>query len=169
MLGPGRNRMRKTLARLVCALSLSVGVGCAHRDVIPGTNVADTEVNREIVRTVEDYRQAIETRDVERLLMLASEKYAEDSGTPRTDDDYKYDGLKHVLTSRLSRVRSIRYTIQYRNVRMVSDHEAEVEVRLNGSFELVSENGERYRNIDDFHHFLLERTAKDRWKFLSGM
>jgi hypothetical protein len=52
---------------------------------------------------------------------------------------------------------------------MVSDNEAEVEVHLNGSFELLSENGERYRNIDDFHHFMLERTAKDRWKFLSGM
>ena len=101
--------------------------------------------------------------------MLASDHYAEDSGTPRTDDDYHYDGLKHVLTSRLSRVRSIRYAIQYRNIRMVSDNQAEVEVHLNGSFELTSENGERYRNIDDFHHFMLERTAKDRWKFLSGM
>jgi hypothetical protein len=169
MLGPSPNCMRKLLARLVCALSMALSAGCAHRDVIPGTNVADTEVNREIIKTVEDYRQSIESRDVERLLMLASEKYSEDSGTPRTDDDYKYDGLKHVLTNRLSRVRSIRYTIQYRNVRMISDREAEVEVHLNGSFELMSESGERYRNIDDFHHFFLERSARDRWKFLSGM
>ena len=157
------------LAVIVCAFGLVGGAGCAHRDVIPGTNVVDNEVNRAIVKTVEDYRQAIESRDVDRLLMLASDRYSEDSGTPRTDDDYRYEGLKHVLTTRLSRVRSIRYTIQYRNIRMVSDNEAEVEVHLNGSFELMSENGERYRNIDDFHHFMLERTAKDRWKFLSGM
>jgi hypothetical protein len=151
------------------AFCLILGAGCAHRDVIPGTNVTDTETNRAIVKTVEEYRQAIELRDVDRLLMLASEKYSEDSGTPRTDDDYKYDGLKMVLTTRLSRVRSIRYTIQYRNIRMISDTEAEVEVHLNGSFELMSENGERYRNIDDYHHFILEHTNKDRWKFLSGM
>jgi hypothetical protein len=101
--------------------------------------------------------------------MLASEHYSEDAGTPRTDDDYRYDGLKHVLTTRLQRVRSIRYSIQYRNIRPLADNEVEVEVHLNGSFEMTSENGERYRNIDDFHHFILERTGKDRWKFLSGM
>jgi hypothetical protein len=158
-----------TFFRLALVLALAAGAGCAHNDVIPGTNVVDTEMNRAIIKTVEDYRSSIEARDVDRLLMLASDKYSEDSGTPRTDDDYRYDGLKHVLTSRLSRVRSIRYSIQYRNIRMVSDNEAEVEVHLNGSFELMSENGERYRNVDDYHHFMLERTAKDRWKFLSGM
>jgi hypothetical protein len=147
---------------------LAVG-GCAGGNVIPGTTVKDTEVNRAIIKAVEDYRSSLESRDVERLLMLASDRYAEDSGTPRPDDDYKYDGLKHVLTSRLSRVRSIRYSIQYRNIRMLGDKEAEVEVHLNGSFELMSESGERYRNIDDYHHFFLEKTGRDRWKFLSGM
>jgi hypothetical protein len=160
--------MRFFTFAVVLALAAG-GAGCAHNEVIPGTNVVDTEINRSIIKTVEEYRASIENRDVDRLLMLASEKYSEDSGTPRTDDDYRYDGLKNVLTTRLSRVRSIRYSIQYRSIHMVSDNEAEVEVHLNGSFELMSENGERYRNIDDFHHFMLERTTKDRWKFLSGM
>jgi hypothetical protein len=167
MLGRTPSFMRSL--RFALAVTLGLAAGCAHKSSIPGTNVPDNEVNRAIVKTVEDYRQSIENRDVDRLLMLASERYAEDSGTPRTDDDYHYEGLKHVLTTRLSRVRSIRYSIQYRNVRMVTDNQAEVEVHLNGSFELTSENGERYRNIDDFHHFMLERTSKDRWKFLSGM
>src|SRR5919205_4472069 len=119
--------------RLALVLAFAGGAGCAHNDVSPGTNVVDTEVNRAIIKTVEDYRQSIELRDVDRLLMLASDKYSEDSGTPRTDDDYRYDGLKQVLTTRLSRVRSIRYTIDYRNVRMISATQAEVEVHLNGS------------------------------------
>ena len=159
--------MRTIAALTVCALSLA-GAGCAHPDLIPGTGVPDTEVNRAIIRTVEDYRASIENRDVDRLLMLASENYSEDSGTPRTDDDYKYEGLRHVLTTRLARVRSIRYAIQYRNINLRSDHTAEVEVHLNGSFELMSETGERYRNIDDYHHFILALEG-DRWKFLSGM
>jgi hypothetical protein len=154
---------------IACVLVGALTTGCAHHALIPGTTVSDTDVNRAILKTVEDYRQSIENRDVDRLLMLASEHYSEDSGTPRTDDDYRFDGLKQVLTTRLARVRTIRYGIEYRNVRMISDTEAEVEVHLNGSFELMSENGERYRNVDDFHHFLLERTSKDRWKFLSGM
>jgi hypothetical protein len=159
----------RSIATIICALSVLAVVGCAHRDMIPGTTVIDTEVNREILKTVEDYRQSIEARDVDRLLMLASENYFEDGGTPRTDDDYHYDGLKTVLTTRLSRVRSIRYAIEYRNIRMLPNNKAEVEVHLNGSFELMSESGERYRNVDDFHHFILERNGKNRWKFLSGM
>jgi hypothetical protein len=161
--------MRSTVATIIFALSMLAGASCAHRELIPGTNVPDTEVNQEILKTVEDYRRSIEARDVERLLMLASENYFEDGGTPRTDDDYHFDGLKTVLTTRLSRVKSIRYAIEYRNVRMLSDNQAEVEVHLNGSFELMSESGERYRNVDDFHHFILDRNGKGRWKFLSGM
>jgi hypothetical protein len=154
---------------IACLLTGALIAGCVHPALIPGTQVADTEVNRAILKTVEDYRQSIENRDVDRLLMLASENYSEDSGTPRTDDDYRYEGLKQVLNTRLARVRSIRYGIEYRNVRMISATQAEVEVHLNGSFELMSESGERYRNIDDFHHFILELSGKDRWKFLSGM
>jgi hypothetical protein len=142
--------------------------GCAHRENIPGTTVSDSEANREIVKTVEQYRQALEARDVDRLMMLASERYFEDSGTPRADDDYGYDGLKQVLSSKLPRVRSLRYYIQYRNIKVEGD-KAEVEVFLNGAFELLSEAGERYRRVNDYHRFQLEHTTKDRWKFLSGM
>jgi hypothetical protein len=153
---------------VVGALALALGTGCAHQEVIPGTTVADSDVNRDIIKTVEQYRAAVEARDIDRLLMLASEHYFEDSGTPRPDDDYGYDGLKQMLTTRLVRVRSLRYRIQYRNIRLDGDR-AEVEVFLNGAFELLSESGEKYRPVSDYHRFLLEHTAKDRWKFLSGM
>jgi hypothetical protein len=152
----------------VCALAAALASGCAQKQYIPGTTVSDSEANRDILKTVEQYRQALEARDVDRLLMLASERYFEDSGTPRADDDYGYDGLKQVLTSQLARVRSLRYYIQYRNIRVDGDR-AEVEVFLNGAFELLSEAGERYRRVNDYHRFLLEHTTKDRWRFLSGM
>jgi hypothetical protein len=153
---------------LACFLVLAIAAGCAHTTTIPGTTVTDSDVNREIIKTVEQYRQAVEARDVDRLLMLASERYFEDSGTPRSEDDYGYDGLKLVLNTKLARVRSLRYYIQYRHIR-VDGERAEVEVFLNGAFELLSETGERYRPINDYHRFLLEHTPKDRWKFLSGM
>jgi hypothetical protein len=164
MLGPAEPMGR---VFVVCALALA-GANCAHQSLIPGTTVSDSETNREILKTVEQYRQALEARDVDRLLMLASERYFEDSGTPRADDDYGYDGLKQVLTGHLSRVRSIRYYIQYRNIRL-DGNKAEVEVFLNGAFELLSEVGEKYQRVNDYHRFLLEHTAQDRWKFLSGM
>ncbi len=141
---------------------------CAHRPLIPGTKVADTEENRVILQTIEEYRLRLLERNVQGLLLLASERYFEDSGTPRADDDYNYAGLKDVLTKKLSRVRSVRYEVQYRNVQAKGER-AEVEVYLNGSFELTSEMGERYRRVDDFHRFVLERMPSGKWKFTSGM
>ena len=164
--------MKTPVAGTICALGLALVLGsggCAHQEVIPGTTVPNTEVNQAIIKTVEDYRQRLEERDVERILLLASEHYFEDAGTPRADDDYGYDQLKEILAKRLSRVRSLRYQIQYRNIRMLDRDKAEVEVYLNGAFELLSEAGERYRRISDFHRFILDREGDQRWKFLSGM
>ena len=157
--------MKSTLVAVACAFALG---GCAHQEQIPGTTVIDNDVNREIIKTIEQYRQWLQARDIEHLLLLASERYFEDSGTPRADDDYGYEGLKQVLTTHLARVRSLRYDIQYRNIKIDGDR-AEVEVFLNGAFELISEAGERYRRVNDYHRFLLEKTARDRWKFISGM
>ncbi len=56
-----------------------------------------SEENRKIIETVEQYRRRLMERNVDGLLVLASPTYFEDSGTPRSDDDYGYDGLKQVL------------------------------------------------------------------------
>jgi hypothetical protein len=163
----GMPRLRLGLA-LALLLSLGTGAtGCAHREYFAGTTIPRTEQNRKIIETVEQYRQRLLSRNVEGLLVLASDKYFEDSGTPRSDDDYGYDGLKQVLTNQLKRVKSMRYEIEYRNIN-ISGSRAEVEVFLDGSFELAAEAGDRYRRVNDYHHFVLEQKG-DEWKFLSGM
>ena len=153
---------------LVSLLIWGTVAGCAHREYFPGTTIVRSDENRKIIETVEKYRQRLLTRNTVGLLALASQKYFEDSGTPRSDDDYGYDGLKKVLEVRLQRVKSLRYEIEYRNIRVTGD-QAEVEVFLDGSFELAAaEAGDRYRRVNDYHRFLLERES-DEWKFLAGM
>lgn len=152
---------------------LAAGLGCGHAPYLPGTTVPDTEVNREIVDTIEAYRMRLVEKNVEQLLLLASDKYFEDGGTPRPNDDYGYDGLGQILGSRLQRVESIRYNIQYKRIHMRSDGRAEVEAFLNGAFELQGgEAGDRYRRVSDYHRFVLERSTTGgmaKWKFLAGM
>jgi hypothetical protein len=145
----------------------SLPAGCAHQEFFPGSSVPKTEENQKIIDTVEQYRERLLQRSVDGLLVLASEKYFEDSGTPRSDDDYGYDGLRQVLMKKLSRVKSMRYEIEYRNIKHIGNR-AEVEVFLDGSFELAALSGDRYRRVNDFHRFVLERN-NDKWKFLSGM
>ena len=158
----------KLLRLAVLALgALSALGGCAHVEYFSGTSIPRTEENRKIIETVEQYRQRLLARNIEGLLVLASERYFEDSGTPRSDDDYGYNGLKQVLSTRLQRVRSLRYDIEYQNIK-VNGNRAEVQVFLDGSFELASQSGDRYRRVNDYHRFVLEQ-ENDKWKFLSGM
>ena len=143
-------------------------LGCAHPNFFPGTTILRNEENQKIVDTIEQYRSRLTERNVEGLLVLASERYREDSGTPRSDDDYGYQGLRDILRNRLGHLKSIWYEIELRDVR-VRDQQADVDVFLNGSFELASESsGDRYRRVNDYHRFVLERQG-DNWKFLSGM
>ena len=82
------------LSVVAIALGGSLAAGCAHREYFPGTEIVRSEENRKIIETVEEYRRRLMQRNVVGLLALASPKYFEDSGTPRSDDDYGYDGLK---------------------------------------------------------------------------
>jgi len=155
-------------AVFLLAVALGTGAACAHAEYFPHTTIEKSEQNRRIIETVEEYRQRLMQRNVVGLLALASPRYFEDSGTPRSDDDYGFDGLKKVLETQLPRVKSLRYDIEYRNIR-VSGDQAEVEVFLDGSFEITApEAGDRYRRVNDYHRFLLNKEG-DEWKFIAGM
>lgn len=156
------------LVALACLAPLVLVSGCGHTSYVPGTSVPDSADNRAIVAAVEQYRSRLIEKNVEGLLLLASERYFEDSGTPTAQDDYGYEGLKYVLANRLARLKALRYDIQYRNVEVDGD-KAEVEVFLSGAFELIAESGDRYRRVSDYHLFTLERSGKEKWKFISGM
>jgi len=155
------------LASLALLLPLAGAVSCAHTDYFPGTTILRNEENVKIIETVEKYRRRLLEHNVDGLLVLASQRYFEDSGTPRSDDDYGYEGLRQVLETKLKLVKSLRYEIEYRNITVKGDT-AEVEVFLDGSFELAADFGDRYRRVNDYHNFVLEH-ENDQWKFVRGM
>jgi len=164
----GAPRLGLALAAALWSISVLVGGACAHPTFFPGTTILKNDDTQKIVDTIELYRTRLTERNVEGLLALASDKYREDSGTPRSDYDYGYDGLKDILRHRLGGLRSLWYEIEFRDIR-VHDQQADVDVFLNGSFELASQSsGDRYRRVNDYHRFVLERQG-DSWKFLSGM
>jgi len=165
-----RRRMRpgaRLLAAIALLLPLAGVVACAHTEYYPGTTILRNEENQKIIETVEQYRRRMLEHNVDGLLVLASQSYFEDSGTPRSDDDYGYEGLRHVLANKLKMVKSLRYEIEYQNI-VVRGKQAEVQVFLDGSFELAAEGGDRYRRVNDYHRFLLEQEG-EQWKFVRGM
>ena len=150
-------------------LSLAFASACASGpQYIKGTKVEDTTDNKRVLSTVEAYRTALEARDASKLVMLASEKYWDDAGTPAGNDDYGYSQLKDILANRLQRASDIRYSLRYRRIRWRGE-KAFVDVLIDASFTVVDADGKpSRRDLRDRNQFVLVRDG-DGYKFLSGM
>ena len=157
---------------LFLSLSLTLGLaslglgGCATLRLIPGTKIADTQTNRDLLARCEEYRVAMEQRDAARLLTMADPNYYEDSGTPSGSDDYGYPGLKRVLEARLSALRWLRFLVRYRDIH-VDGERASVDIRYDISFQLMTEVGEKWERRQNEKRLEL-KLANGRWMFLSG-
>src|SRR3989338_8355397 len=75
----------------------------------PTQAIEPTPANQQILKAVEQYRLAVESKDVEALLAMVSRNYWEDAGTPSGSDDYGFDGLREVLSERFKRAGGVRY------------------------------------------------------------
>lgn len=158
--------MRATVFSLLAVVSFTLG-GCNH-DRIPNTDVPDTSANREVIEFVEQYRLAVEARDVTRLLRLASEQYYDDNGTPVGHDDIAYQQLRERLAAMAEAVSDIRYEIRYRNIAFVND-KVFVDYTYTGNYRLASVEGDKWsRRLND-NRLVLERTEDDQFLILSGM
>ena len=142
---------------------------CAGQEsYIYGTRVVDSSTNRDIIATVEQYRLAVEHKDTQALLAMASKNYWEDGGTPTGADDYGFDGLAAVLQGRFARADGIRYTMKYMNVKKLSANRAAVDVMIDASYSVATANGPKRLDMKDQNEMVLEYDGR-KWMFLSGM
>lgn len=148
---------------------------CASRGrTIPGTRVADTDLNRELIKACEAYRVAMEAKDTESLLLLASPDYWEDGGTPAGSDDYGFDGLREVLSARLSRASQIRFSMRYVGLQVGCKEaqkgcRANVDVLVDASFSVLDARGVEQRpDMRDQNRLELVHNGT-KWQFTAGM
>jgi hypothetical protein len=153
--------------RLVLLAVCLLAGACGTLATIPGTKVPDNRINRELIKVCEEYRHALEDRDAATLLSLAHPSYYEDSGTPKGDDDYGYEGLKEVLARRLGALRTLRYNIEYRRIE-VAGHRAHVDIRYDASFQLATDMGDRWERKQNDKRIELENDGR-RWLIIAGM
>ncbi len=159
--------IRATRSRLVWAPFALVLAACPAA-YIPSTEIPDSEENRDVISFCEQYRRAVEQRDVGALMSLASPGYFEDAGTPGGDDDYNLAGLRQLLAQFPDRVREVRYDIRYRRIRRGSNAHVFVQFTYNASFQIVTAAGERwFRRVAD-NELELERVS-NRWRIVAGM
>src|ERR1700679_1149139 len=94
---------------------LGLGATGCSKTFIPNTDVLDNTENRKVILFCEQYRHAVEEKNVGQLLKLASPAYHR-KGVGNNDDDVDYVSLKEFLTTTFQQTDAIRYEIRYRRV-----------------------------------------------------
>jgi hypothetical protein len=156
------------LTTFVAVLLVSAAGSACSREYIPNTDVDDNDFNRQVVEFCEDYRRAVERRNVGLLLKLANEKYYEDGGTVDTDDDLDYAGLKEYLEGKFRDVKSIRYEVRYRNVSRGRNDEVLVDYTYSASYKIPTPKGDVWRRKVADNRLELVPVG-ETFRILSGM
>jgi hypothetical protein len=153
-----------SLLALVACLALA---GCS-RDVIPNTQVEDSDFNRQVIAFCEDYRHAVERRNTELLLKLADPKYYEDGGSVDTSDDLDFEGLESYLKKEFAQTKAIRYEIFYRDVTTGRSDQVFVDYTYSASYKVPSNHGDVWRRRVADNRLELVRDG-EKFRILSGM
>jgi hypothetical protein len=143
------------------------GLGCS-KSYIPNTDVEDTSGNRKVIAFCEEYRHAVEDKDVNRLLGLASPRYFETGGNTSPDDDIDYDGLRDFLSSTFVKTQTIRYEIRYRKVTVNENKRVLVEFTYSASYRIPGLKGEEWKHTVADNRLELVPEG-DGYKILAGM
>lgn len=125
---------------------IAVGnMGCS-KSYIPNTDVEDSSENKKVIAFCEEYRHAVENKDVGKLLQLASPRYYEDGGNVNPEDDIDADGLKDYLTSTFVKTQAVRYEIRYRRVTFNENKKIHIEYTYSASYRIPGLKGEEWKH-----------------------
>lgn len=154
---------------LVLTLSLlgALSAGCS-KSYIPNTDVEDSSENRKVITFCEQYRHAVEDKDVGSLLKMASPRYYEDGGNTNAEDDVDFDGLKEYLTATFTKTQTIRYEIRYRKVSVAENKKVFVEYSYSASYRIPGLKGEEWKHTVADNRLELVPEG-DSFKITAGM
>ncbi len=171
--------LRATCVALVLVATAVLGgatlTGCKSQPTIPGTEIPDTEDNRQIISVLERYRTSLVSRDAASVLATAHPTYHDHAGSDDPSDDTTYSDLGVLLRRRLSQLDSIRFTLDYLEIHVTGDR-AVCRVWIDAAYRfkpLLDSYGEvreqpYYNRVQDFAEFELVREGDD-WLLVRGI
>ena len=153
------------VAVLACVVVSAAG---CRETFIPNTDVADTPEHRKIIDFCEDYRRAVERKNIARLIEIASPAYYEDGGNVDASDDIDYAGLREYLADRFSKATGIRYEIRYRRIRRDKQGYVLVDYTYSGSYRVPTSEGEKWSSTVEENRLELEPHGES-FRVVAGM
>jgi hypothetical protein len=157
-------------------LSVCLFAAACSEHYIPNTDVEDTEENRKLITFCEQYRKAVERRDVVALLKLVSPDYYEDGGNADASDDMDYAQFKDYLTGATAEdtgtafldALAIRHEIRYRRVVKENDR-IFIDYTYSASYKIPTSAGEAWKRKVEDNRLELVETGEGQYKIIAGM
>ncbi len=160
-------RPRSSASFGLIGAGLALLAACAP-SMIPGTQIPDNNENRELLKQVELYRQAIERKDAQAVLDMVSQSYYDTRGHP-DDPTYHWDyaKLKVELPARLAQVKDLRLEIMPRRIEIKKDH-AQVSYLFTQNFMADLPSGQVAKHESDLNRMEFQRINK-KWLITRGL
>jgi hypothetical protein len=159
--------LRPVLSFVGIAL-LVASTGACSKTFIPNTDVEDTGANREVIEFCENYRHALEDRNVPQLIKLMSPGYFEDGGNTKPEDDADFDTIREFLTGDFLKTTGIRYEIRYRRITFTERKHVYIDYTYAAAWKIPGTKN------DEWHHAVADNRLDlvregDTFKIVAGM
>jgi hypothetical protein len=162
--------------RFALVALLVLALAACSKAYIPNTDVEDTGQNRTIIAFCEQYRHALEDKNVGTLLKLMSPAYFEDGGNTKAEDDADYEKIREFLTGDFLKTSGIRYEIRYRRITLTETDHIYVDYTYAAAWKLpgLKSTLPSGGNVDEWHHKVADNRLDlvrdgDSFKIFAGM
>jgi ketosteroid isomerase-like protein len=152
--------------RLFVYAALIFVLACTTKQ-IPGTDLKDTESNRALLEMLDDYRRAVEDKNVEGIVRLLDESFSDDGGTADMSDDMEYANARQKLEERFSRANNIRLQMNFRKMERSKSQPDVYLVSYN--YRLSFSMGDKNMQDSDVKQMHVRKNKDGSWRILSGI
>jgi hypothetical protein len=158
----------RSCARVALLALATVLFAACSKAYIPNTDVEDNGINRQVILFCEQYRHALEEKNVTQILKMMSPAYFEDGGNTKNEDDADYDRIREFLTGDFLKTGGIRYEIRYRRVTFTETNHVFVDYTYAAAWKLAGIKNE------EWHHKVADNRLDlvpdgESYKIVAGM
>jgi len=160
--------MRHAVIALAVCTALAV-TGCKP-DLIPGTQVEDTEENRDVLVFLTRYQAAMQQKKVDDIVKLCAADYYETNGNEKPEDDYNLDGLRERLTKHFERTKELTLEVYVQQI----EHQEDVigvAYRYNTRALVNFPSGDKWLTATEVNKIKLRKIADDEvgYRIVAGL
>jgi hypothetical protein len=130
--------------------------GCQPRK-LPNTNVSPTRENKKIIKFLEQYKAALEKRNVEAVMEMVAKDYNDNMGSEDPKLQVDYLGLKEKLEKTMPRIQDLRLGIFVQHITKLDKDKYEIVFYFNRHALVDVPSGEKWASTKEVCRMIIRK------------